>query len=98
MAKSPNGLSEDTKTIITILLLVFVYPAGVIMMFVWMKSWPTWVKTLVFLPLLAVIFMLTIMLMSLPGLIGRYKYNQRLNKPVELTTPAPLNSNQLYKK
>lgn len=43
------GLSEDAKTIITILILVTVYPVGLIFMFVWMK-WKWWVKLLVTLP------------------------------------------------
>ncbi|QQG40966.1 MAG: hypothetical protein HYV37_01435 [Candidatus Levyibacteriota bacterium] len=53
-----QGMSEDTKTIITVLLLIFVFPVGVILMWVWMK-WPTWVKILItlvmILPLLVVI-------------------------------------------
>ena len=48
------GLSYDTKTIITILLLVTVYPVGLVMMFIWMDTWPTWVKVLVSIP--AVLF------------------------------------------
>lgn len=44
------GLSEDTKTIITILTLVLVYPVGLIFMFIWMK-WKWWVKLLVLLPI-----------------------------------------------
>ena len=48
-AKQMGGLSEDVKTIIVVLLLVFVYPAGLIMMFVWMR-WRWWVKLLVALP------------------------------------------------
>lgn len=48
-------MSEDTKTLIVILLLIFVYPIGLIMMFVWMK-WPWWVKLLVALPVTLVVF------------------------------------------
>ena len=43
--KQKSQMSYDTKTLITILLLIFVYPVGIIMMFVWMK-WPWWVKLL----------------------------------------------------
>ena len=49
METTKEGLSYDTKTIIVILLLVFAYPIGLILMFVWMK-WPVWVKLLVALP------------------------------------------------
>lgn len=45
MANQEKGLSEDTKTIITILLLIFTFPIGIIMMWVWMK-WPKWLKVL----------------------------------------------------
>lgn len=48
MAKNQE-MSQDTKTIVTVLLLAFAYPIGLIMMFVWTK-WPVWVKTLVVLP------------------------------------------------
>jgi ABC-type sulfate transport system permease component len=43
--------SDDTKTIVTVLLLLFVYPVGVVVMWFWTK-WKTWVKLLVSLPLL----------------------------------------------
>jgi protein-S-isoprenylcysteine O-methyltransferase Ste14 len=48
MAKTQE-ISEDTKTLITVLLLVFAYPVGLVMMFVWTK-WPGWVKVLIVLP------------------------------------------------
>lgn len=43
--KPSNGISEDTKTLITVLLLIFVFPIGIILMWVWMK-WTVWVKIL----------------------------------------------------
>ena len=49
MAAKNQEMSQDTKTIITVLLLAFAYPVGLIMMFVWTK-WPGWVKTLIVLP------------------------------------------------
>jgi len=49
-------LSYDTKTLITILMLVAVYPVGLVLMLVWMK-WSKWVKALVALP---VLFMLLV--------------------------------------
>jgi len=55
-------LGYDVKTLITVFLLVMVYPVGLVMMFVWMK-WNKWVKLLVVLPaLLAVIIPLFILL------------------------------------
>lgn len=46
---TPSSMSSDTKNIITILLLLFFYPVGVIVMWVW-KLWPTWVRLLVSVP------------------------------------------------
>lgn len=46
----PQGMSEDTKTLITILLLIFVFPIGLIVMWI-LPKWPLWVKLLVSLPI-----------------------------------------------
>ncbi len=47
MANSkPEGMSSDTKTLVTVLLLVFAFPAGFVLMWVW-TSWPKWVKFLI---------------------------------------------------
>ena len=45
----------DTKSIIVILLLVFVYPVGVILMFFWMKHWPKWLRIIIGIPLILLI-------------------------------------------
>jgi len=39
-------MSEDTKTLVTVLALVVIYPVGLVMMWVWTK-WEAWVKWLV---------------------------------------------------
>lgn len=61
MAASTNqaqGMSEDTKTIVTVLLLVFFYPVGVIVMWFW-THWPTWAKiiisSIIILPILGIL-------------------------------------------
>jgi len=41
-----SGVSEDTKTIVTVLLLIFFMPVGFILMWFWTK-WKVWVKLLV---------------------------------------------------
>jgi len=41
----------ETKTIITVLVLLFAYPAGIILMWAW-ASWPKWVKFLITLPII----------------------------------------------
>jgi len=50
-------LNYDTKTLLTVLLLVLVYPVGLVLMLMWMK-WPGWLKFLIGLPvfLIVVIF------------------------------------------
>ncbi len=42
--------SYDTQMIITVLLLLFVYPLGVIFMWSWMRNWPVWLKIIITLP------------------------------------------------
>ena len=55
-------LRYDVKTLITVFLLVTVYPVGLILMFVWMK-WSKWIKFLIVLPaILAIIIPLFILL------------------------------------
>lgn len=49
MATQSAGTSEDTKTIITVLLLLFVTPIGIIVMWFWPK-WKLWVKLLISIP------------------------------------------------
>lgn len=46
MAKQDTDISYETKTIIVILLLLFVLPAGIVLMWFWMK-WPIWLKVLI---------------------------------------------------
>lgn len=49
-----QGMSEDTKSIITVLLLIFVYPIGLIFMWFWTR-WPRWVKIILSLPIILAI-------------------------------------------
>lgn len=44
--RQTEGMSDDTKTIVTILLLLFATPVGIILMWVWTK-WATWIKVVV---------------------------------------------------
>lgn len=50
-----HGMSNDTKTLIVILLLIFAYGVGLIFMWLWMKTWPMWLKILLTLPVFLVI-------------------------------------------
>lgn len=51
MANQQSGVSNDTKTIVTVLLLTFVFPVGFILMWVW-APWRLWVKLLASFPFL----------------------------------------------
>lgn len=46
-------MSEDTKAIIVVLLLIFVFPIGLLLMWFWTK-WPLWVKLVVTIPILLI--------------------------------------------
>ncbi len=50
-----QSVSEDTKLIVTVLTLLLAYPAGIILMWVW-TSWPKWVKLVISLPMILLIF------------------------------------------
>lgn len=47
----PTRMSEDTKAMITVLLSIFAFPIGLILMWFWVK-WPVWVKVVISIPLL----------------------------------------------
>lgn len=62
--KQNQGISEKTKTIITVILLVFVYGVGLLFMWFWTK-WPKWAKIVISLPLfLAILGIFAITLMA----------------------------------
>ena len=54
-----QGLSYDTKTIIVVLTLIFVYPIGVILMNSWM-NWKGWTKLIISLPFYLLIIVLSV--------------------------------------
>ena len=63
---SNSEISYDTQMIVTVLLLIFVYPLGVIFMWAWMRNWPVWLKIIITLPvfmfLLCVFFIMFILI------------------------------------
>lgn len=63
-------LSRDTKTLITVICLVTVYPVGLILMFEWMK-WNKWIKFLVALPVFMILFVFIIMTLGAGILLFR---------------------------
>ncbi len=59
-----QGISENTKTIIAVILLVFAYPIGLLLMWFWTK-WPRWAKIVISLPLfLAILGILAVALLA----------------------------------
>lgn len=49
-----NTPPNDNKTLITVLLLIFFFPLGFILMWFWTK-WPKWVKIVISLPTILII-------------------------------------------
>ncbi len=43
-------MSAKNKNIIVAILLLVMYPAGIIMMLIWREKWYTWVRVILFLP------------------------------------------------
>jgi uncharacterized protein (DUF983 family) len=52
--KTTATAADNTNSILTLLLLFFVYPIGVVVMWLW-TSWAKWVKILVTLPVILII-------------------------------------------
>ncbi len=82
-----NEVSDDTKVILTVLGLFFFYPIGLVFMFMWMKTWPRWVKILLSLPLILIGF---IVLAGIAAgiLIGSHSMKNKTHPPVQVSTPS----------
>lgn len=50
--QTTDEISYETKLVIVILLLLFVYPLGLIFMWFWMRNWPLWLKLLISIPVI----------------------------------------------
>ena len=86
----PQQTSEDTKTIVTVLLLIFFFPVGLILMWLW-PAWSKKVKVIVTavgvgLP---VLIGLTMMFFFMSVFLGIYKFTEPL---------SPSNINDLEKR
>lgn len=68
---SSHGPTYDTLMIVTILLLLFVYPIGIIFMWAWMKTWPTWLKIVISAPFVIAITFLIIVSFIVGSIIHR---------------------------
>lgn len=87
-APSNQGMSEDTKTIIVVLLLVFVLPIGIILMWVWMK-WPVWVKLLITIPII-ILPLIAILASILVLVINPIELTKRSRDATRLTNLADI--------
>lgn len=78
----------DTPTIVTVLLLIFAYPIGWIVMMLWPR-WQAWLKWVISIPLIGFLFvMLAILLIAVngpkPGVKNQdTKMEQQLNEVVK---------------
>lgn len=102
-AKTPDEISYETKLTIVILLLLFVYPLGLVFMWAWMRNWPTWLKVLISLPIILGIIGTLIGIFFLSLLIRRVatdknlqnmlrqKYQDQYRQEYQLT-PSPATS------
>jgi hypothetical protein len=89
--KPAQQLSYDTKTIIVVLLLVFVYPVGILLMWIW-KLWPLWLRilltVLLILPILFVLgllFLLAVFLFSDPQMKSDVHMERNMNVEISQT-------------
>ncbi len=74
MTETKMDNSYDTKTIITVLCLIFVYPIGVIMMWVWMK-WSVLLKLL-----LSAVFVIPVFLVVSAGILATVNPAEQMGK------------------
>ena len=92
-----SGMSNDTKTIITVVVLLLFYPIGLILM--WFSAkWPTWGKILITLPLLVIpvlIILFALLAVNPSESIQRareYEESQNVQQQNIIVTPTPLNT------
>ncbi len=81
--------STDTYMVITAVLLLTFYPAGVITMWMWLKKWPIWVKILITLPVVLFILLFIVVI----GLFFIFLTSSTNTKQMSLETRSiPYNS------
>lgn len=93
---SINGeTSHDTKTIITVLLLVFLSPIGLIVMWFWSK-WKLWVKILISLPVVLFLFFIILVPVVLVAINPAKQLSQANNTVRQSDINAILNASNQY--
>ena len=51
----PVSANHQTKTILVVVALLAFYPVGLVLMWMWMREWPKWVKLLLSAPIILMI-------------------------------------------
>lgn len=98
MAKATNnGMSYDTKVIVTVLLLIFVFPIGLITMWMWMK-WPTWVKVILSLVLVLPVLLAILLAIALIAINPKEQFSKANNTKRSSDVNAIANAIMQYKK
>lgn len=77
VSKQSTELSYETKMVIVIICLLFVYPVGLILMWFWMREWPLWVKLLISLPLFLGVLFFIIGIVLIGIFIGHARINMQ---------------------
>lgn len=93
MAKRKNTteISEDTKLLILVLCLLFAYPAGLILMWVW-SEWPTWLKIVLTLPIFLIIIWMFFIFFIIFSVGLTAAHNATIPLPSTVVTPLPTTS------
>src|SRR5579859_4879128 len=103
---SSMGPTYDTQMIVTILLLLFVYPLGLVFMWAWMRNWPIWLKIVISLPFILALSFIIFMLLAVGSFVkdGRFErmmyeqqyrqmMQQRQQQMMWSLTPTPVQYN-----
>ena len=91
---SNQETSADTKTIITVLLLIFLYPIGLLVMWFWTK-WKLWVKILISSPII-LIFLFILLPIVLISINPSKQFSQANNTVRQNDVNAILNASNQY--
>lgn len=87
-------LSYETRTIIVVLLLLFIYPAGLVFMWAWMGNWPVWLKLIITIPLLLAVLAFFAVMILIGAVVSHVHTNGTRGQwyPSQMqitTTPMP---------
>lgn len=76
-------LSYETRTLITIILLLFIYPVGLILMWWWMKNWPLWLKIIITIPLVLGVFAFFAIIFVLGAILSHVRIDTKTQQELQ---------------